>query len=150
MGDATSATATIDAAAADVLTVIADLGAYPQWANGVTKVVVDETGPDDLPAVATFTVRQRPITDTYSLEYTWDVDEHGLGTVSWTLRESTALKSMDGSYTLSRAADGTLVRYDLSVSLAVPLAGPLRRMAEKSIVTTALKDLAKRVGEVSA
>ena len=45
----------------------------------------------------------------------------------------------------SGTADLTEVTYSLSVDLTIPLIGPLRRKAERTIMDTALKELRKRV-----
>lgn len=144
MADSTSSTTVIDAAPDQVLAVIADLESYPQWAGGVKDVTVTEYT-EELPCAARFTVENGPIKDTYTLAYTWETTAQGTGTVSWTLVSSTALKALDGSYTLTASGEGTAVRYDLAVELAVPLPGILKRRAQKAIVTTALKDLAAQV-----
>lgn len=146
MADSTRSTIVIDAPAGDVIDVIADLEAYPEWANEIKTVTIDSVDGDDWPDQATFSVDAGPIKDTYTLDYTWDIDEDGLGVASWTLVEATMLKAMDGSYTLTETADGrTQVVYELAVDVKVPMLGMLKRKAEKVIVDTALKDLKKRV-----
>lgn len=146
MADSTRSTIVIDAPAGDVIDVIADLEAYPEWAKEIKTVTIDSVDGDDWPDQATFSVDAGPIKDTYTLDYTWDIDEDGLGVASWTLVEATMLKAMDGSYTLTETADGrTQVVYELAVDVKVPMLGMLKRKAEKVIVDTALKDLKKRV-----
>jgi hypothetical protein len=54
-------------------------------------------------------------------------------------------KAQDGSYTLRPQGDSTEVTYRLSVQLAIPMIGLLRRKAEKVIMDTALKELKRRV-----
>jgi hypothetical protein len=85
------------------------------------------------------------IKDTYTLAYSWDVAEDGTGVVSWQLVKSSILKSLDGVYRLTGAAETTNVTYELSVDLSIPVIGMLRRKAEKTIIDTALKGLKKRV-----
>jgi hypothetical protein len=79
--------------------------------------------------------------DTYELEYTWSGDE----SVSWTLVAGEMQKSQEGQYTLTPDGDGTTVTYELTVDLAIPMLGMLKRKAEKVIMDTALKELKKRV-----
>ena len=77
--------------------------------------------------------------------YTWEVDEDGLGAVSWTLVEATILKAMDGTYTLEQVGEGqTHVIYDLTVDINIPMLGMIKRKAAKVITDTALKELKKR------
>lgn len=146
MADSTRSSTVIDAPPGEVLDVIADLEAYPQWAKEIKNVEILTEDGDGWPDQATFTLDAGAIKDTYTLDYTWDVDEEGLGVASWTLVEATVLKAMDGSYTLSQAkGGGTEVVYELTVDVRIPMLGMLKRKAEKVIVDTALRDLKKRV-----
>jgi len=145
MAESTMSSTMVSAPAADVLGVIQDLPAYPEWANGVKSVevlVVDDSG---RPGQARFVVDNGPIKDTYVLDYTWDVEAGGTGTVAWTLVEAKVIKRLDGSYSLASVGGGTEVTYRLSVDVNLPMLGMLKRKAEKVIVDTALKELTKRV-----
>ena len=145
MAESTTSSTMVAAPAADVLGVIQDLPAYPEWANGVKSVevlVVDDSG---RPGQARFVVDNGPIKDTYVLDYTWDVEAGGTGTVAWTLVEAKVIKRLDGSYSLASVGGGTEVTYRLSVDVNLPMLGMLKRKAEKVIVDTALKELTKRV-----
>lgn len=145
MADSTRSSTVVDAAPGDVLDIIADLEAYPEWAKEITRVEILTEDGDGWPDTASFTLDAGPIKDTYVLDYTWDVDEDGQGVASWTLVEATMLKVMDGSYTLTGLEDGTTeVVYDLTVDVKVPMLGMLKRKAEKVIIDTALRDLKKR------
>lgn len=140
MPDQASSSITIDASPEAVLAVIRDLGTYPQWANGISKAVVDEAGTDG-PARATFTANQSGFADEYTLIYDWTASG-----VSWTLASSTKIqKSQAGSYALTAEGAGTKVLYLLSVSMTVPMIGMMKRRIEKMIIETALKGLKKRV-----
>lgn len=124
-----------------ILAVIADLGAYPEWSQGIKAVEVLETF-DGRPIHARFTLDAGIIRDVYELAYTW----HGLSSVSWTLVKADLLSAMDGSYELSVQDDGsTQVRYQLTVDLRMPMLGMLKRKAEQVIIDTALKGLKTRV-----
>ena len=54
-------------------------------------------------------------------------------------------KAQRGSYVLEPTGDATSVTYSLSVELAIPMIGMLRRKAEKIIIDQALRELKKRV-----
>ncbi|MEK4240588.1 SRPBCC family protein [Janibacter sp. FSL W8-0316] len=145
MADSTRSSTVVDASPGEVLDIIADLEAYPEWAKEIRQVEILTEDGDGWPDTASFSLDAGPIQDTYTLDYTWDVAEDGQGVASWTLVEATMLKAMDGSYTLSATADGgTEVIYELTVDLKVPMLGMLKRKAEKVIVDTALRDLKKR------
>ena len=144
MAEQTTSSISIDAPPADVMAVIADLEAYPEWTASVKQVeiltVYDDE--DERPAEARFVLDAGAIKDTYTLSYEWDGDAE----VRWTLAEGGLLKALDGSYRLVPVgASSTEVTYQLTVDVAIPLLGLMKRKAEKVIIDTALKELKKRV-----
>lgn len=145
MADSTRSSIVVDAPAGDVLDIIADLEAYPEWITEFSSVEILTEDGDGWPDQARFSLDAGPIKDTYTLKYVWDVDESGAGVASWNLVEASVLKMMDGAYTLTSTADGgTEVVYELTVDVKVPMLGMLKRKAEKVIVDSALRDLKKR------
>ncbi|MFZ0324786.1 MAG: SRPBCC family protein [Actinomycetes bacterium] len=144
MPERTTSRLTIAAPPAEVMAVIADLGAYPEWTGSVKSVeilsVYDDE--DERPAEATFVLDAGAVKDTYTLAYEWDDDTQ----VSWTLVQGEILTAMTGSYRLTDNHDGTTdVEYALELDIKIPMIGLLRRKAEKVITDTALKELDKRV-----
>lgn len=137
----TSSDIVISAAPAEILSVIADFAAYPEWATGVRVAdVKSESG--GMPEVVHFVLDAAPIRDEYDLRYAWN----GNRSVSWTLSEpGSMLKAMDGRYDLASVADGTRVTYQLAVSISIPMLGMLKRKAEKVVIDTALAGLKQRV-----
>ncbi len=145
MADRTESSVVVSAQPAEVLDVIADFEAYPEWTGAVRSAEViaeDENGWADQVA---FTLDAGAIKDSYVLAYTWDVTQKGTGVVSWTLVEGNVLKVMDGAYRLRAVTGGTEVTYELAVEVRMPMLGMLRRKAEKMIIDTALHELKKRV-----
>ena len=141
MADQTSSSLQIAALPKDVLQVIADVHAYPEWNGEIKNVEVLDTEPDGRPRQARFSISSSGMNDEYVLDYRWAADG-----VSWTLvAPSTLQKSQVGSYRLSPAGDATDVRYDLKIDSRIPMIGPMRRKIEKRIVDGALKELKKRV-----
>ena len=145
MADRTESSTVIDAPPQSVLDVIADFEAYPEWTGAVKRVEVLETLPDGRGSRVKFNLDAGAIRDTYVLDYTWDFDAKGVGSLSWTLVESTVLRALDGVYRLVPAGTGTTVHYSLAVDLRIPMLGMLRRKAEKTIIDTALTELKKHV-----
>jgi ribosome-associated toxin RatA of RatAB toxin-antitoxin module len=142
MADQTTASITVDAAPADVMAVIADFEAYPQWSEAVKEVSVLEIGADERPVQVWFRIDSGPLKDAYVLAYDWQADE----SVSWRLVESKLLKALDGSYQLIDRGDGTTeVTYRLVADVNLPMLGMFKRKAEKVIIDTALNELKKRV-----
>jgi ribosome-associated toxin RatA of RatAB toxin-antitoxin module len=146
MADATTSTIRIAAPPEQVMEVIADFAAYPTWAEQINEVEILTEGKDRAERVR-FTMDAGPIKDSYTLDYTWAPD--GMS-VRWTLVKGQIQRAQDGSYVLEKVADGTSVTYALSVDLAIPIIGMLRRKAEKVIIDTALKGLKRRVEALDA
>ena len=141
MAEQTTSSIVIDATPAQVMAVIADFEAYPEWAQGMKRVEVLEEGPEGRAREVHFELEAAPIKDSYTLGYDW----HGDSAVRWNLVEGKMLKAMQGAYELRPSGSGTDVTYRLAVDLSIPMIGMLRRKAEKVIIDTALKGLKKRV-----
>ncbi len=144
MADSTASSTDIAAPPAQVLDVIADFAAYPQWAGQVRSATVLAEDEDGWAQQVEFVLDAGVIKDTYTLGYDWQVDEDGTGAVTWHLVKSTMLKALDGSYVLEATEGGTHVTYELTVDVTIPVIGMLRRKAEKMIIDSALKGLKKR------
>jgi ribosome-associated toxin RatA of RatAB toxin-antitoxin module len=126
---------------ATVMAVIADFGAYPQWAGPVKRTEVLEPGEDGRARKVKIDVELMGLSDSYVNSYVWDGDSK----VSWTMLEGRSQKSQVGSYTLEPNGNATKVTYDLTVELAIPVPGLIRRRIQGKVVDAALKDLKKRV-----
>ncbi|GII01961.1 SRPBCC family protein [Planobispora takensis] len=142
MADRTTSSITIGAGRSTVMTVIADFAAYPEWAGQVKSAQVLSNGEDGRPDRVRFVLDAGPISDEYTLAYTW----HGDESVDWVIAEAGKMVSgLTGSYRLAETGAGTEVTYELAVDLKVPMIGMIKRKAEKVIIDTALKGLKKRV-----
>jgi hypothetical protein len=141
MADRTTSSISIAATGPDVMAVIADFAAYPQWAAAVRSAEVIRRDADGRPSLVRFSLDAGMIKDSYGLSYEWD--DSG---VRWDLAEpGSVISAMTGGYSMADGARGTEVTYELSVDLRVPLLGMLKRKAEKVIIETALKGLKARV-----
>ncbi len=141
MADQSTQSIVIEAPAADVMAVIADFPAYPQWVSAAKQVEVLDEGPDGRARRVHFVLDAGAVKDDYVLDYTWDGDR----AVSWTLVSGQMQKRQDGSYTLVQTGDRTEVTYSITIDLSIPMLGMIKRKAEKVILDTALKELKKRV-----
>lgn len=147
MADKTSSTITIAAGRPTVMGVIADFGAYPDWATGVRSADVLEEGPGGLARRVRFGLDAGVIRDSYVLAYDWDGD----AAVRWQLAEAGSMVTeMSGAYLLAEDGTGTKVSYELSVGTRLPMIGMLKRRAEKTIIETALKGLKSRAESAQA
>lgn len=142
MAEKTSQTIYIEADPGTVMKVIADIDSYPQWISEYRDAEVQEKDADGNPKVARLVLDAAVLKDTMVMSYQWPADGQS---VSWTLVSSTLLRALEGSYRLAPKGSGTEVTYELSVDLAVPMIGLLKRKAERRLTETALKDLKKRV-----
>jgi ribosome-associated toxin RatA of RatAB toxin-antitoxin module len=141
MAEQSTQSIVIDAPASDVMAVIADFPAYPQWVGAAKKVEVLEAGDDGRARQVHFVIDAGVIKDDYVLDYTWDGDRK----VSWTLVKGQMMKRQEGSYTLAENDGSTEVTYSIAIDLSIPMLGMIKRKAEKVIIDRALAGLKKRV-----
>jgi carbon monoxide dehydrogenase subunit G len=141
MADQSTQSITVAAQPADVMAVIADFPSYPAWADGIRSCEVLSTYDDGRAQQVHFVIDAGVIKDDYVLEYAWSGDDR----VDWHLVRGQLQRAQHGSYALRPAGGGTEVVYSLTVDLAVPMLGMLKRKAERTIMDTALKRLKARV-----
>jgi hypothetical protein len=132
----------IAAQPAEVLAVIGDFPAYPDWAESVLVCEVLSRHGDGSADHVRFVIDAGMIRDDYVLAYTWD--PNGLR-VDWSLVSSQVQRSQEGSYALVPQGRTTEVTYTLSVDVTVPLIAVFKRRAEQAIMDIALKSLKGRV-----
>ena len=132
----------VDATPAEVMAVVADFDAYPDWVANLEQVQILARDRRGRGTRVAFRLRTPLGEQTYTLAYGYQPRDAG---VSWTYVEGT-LEDLAGSYTLEAAADGTTrVTYRLQVALGTPLPGLVKRQAARQIVRSALGDLKRRV-----
>ncbi len=141
MAEQSTQSITVHADPAQIMSVIADFPAYPQWAASIKSAEVLEEGPDGRAARVHFAIDAGILKDQYELAYVWTGDQR----VEWNLVKGQMQKMQHGSYTLTPAGSDTEVTYSLTVDLAIPMLGMLKRKAERVVMDTALKELKKRV-----
>src|SRR5687768_1776152 len=111
MADVASSTITIAAPPEQVLAVIADLEAYPEWTTAIKSAEIVDSDADGRPRQAKFVMDAGVLKDEYVLEYDWNPSG-----VSWHLVGKSAVqRSQVGSYALAPQGAGTEVTYQLAV-----------------------------------
>ena len=125
--------------------VAADFEEYPSWASDVKVVTVVARDADGRGSRVEYCASALGRSIRYVLDYDWS---DAPASFSWTLVEGDMVRAIDGRYGFTAHADGTLVTYDLTIDLAVPLPGLIKRRAAGMISNAALQDL-KRVAEGS-
>jgi hypothetical protein len=136
-----SATVDIMATPAEILAVIADVPAYPQWSAVHKWTSVESRFPDGRPMRASMGVSAVGLTDTLVLDYEWTA--HG---VSWSLVKPTVQqKDQRGSYSITDGFGVSHVHCELRIDTAIPLPGLLIRQVMKKAVTAGTDGLKRRV-----
>ena len=144
MAEQTEGSNEIDAMPADVMAVLGDFEAYPDWA-GIKKAEIKKKDSKGRASEVYMEVSQMGMQAKYTLAYKYKPKDAGL---SWTTKEASGVKDITGEYDLEGDGDRTKVTYRMSVELATPLPGFVKRQIEKMIVNTALGGLKKRVESV--
>ena len=133
----------IEASPEEILDVIADFEAMPEWSEPHQSAEILETGDDGRPSKVRMKVRTAGITDEQVVAYSWSGNE-----VTWTLVSSGQQKSQDGKYTLVPQGDGTLVKMQITIDPNVPVPAFILKRAIKGTIDSATNELRKRVLKV--
>jgi ribosome-associated toxin RatA of RatAB toxin-antitoxin module len=142
MAEHAEGTTEVFATPSEVMAVVADFEAYPDWVGSLEEVEVLARDRRGRGTRVAFRLRTPMGDQAYTLAYRYQPKDAG---VTWTYVEGT-LDDLAGSYELDRSDDGTTkVTYRLEVALGVPLPGLVKRQAAKQIVRSALADLKRRV-----
>ena len=145
MIDELKVTRVIQAEPAACHELIADVEGYPAWARDLKHVNVETRDDQGRATRVTFRVAAMGRSATYTLAY-----DHSAApaAISWALVEGDIVRRLDGHYGFDPVADepgSTEVTYSLSVELAIPLPGFVKRRAEGRIMHAALDDLQARL-----
>ncbi len=142
MAEHAEGTTEVFATPAEVMAVVADFEAYPEWVGNLEEVEVLARDRRGRGTEVAFRLRTPAGEQAYTLAYRYQPRDAG---VSWTYVGGT-LEDLAGAYTLEPGGDGaTRVTYRLEVALGMPLPGLVKRQAARQIVRSALGDLKRRV-----
>jgi carbon monoxide dehydrogenase subunit G len=134
----------VHASAAEVMEVITDFEAYPQWAE-VEEAAVLERGEWGRGTEVAFRVNVPVLGRAqYTLSYVYAPGDAGM---SWTTREARgAVRDIRGEYLLDEVDDETTrVTYRLAVDLGVLVPGFIRTQGSERVIENALERLRRRV-----
>ena len=134
----------IEAPAAEIMDVLTDFEAYPEWAD-VKSANVLERGAGGVGTKVAFEV-EVPVLGkaSYTLAYRYAPADGGLSWVSTEARG--AVSNITGEYLLIESEEReTQVVYRLAVDLGVLLPGFVRTQGEKRVIENALEGLKRRV-----
>lgn len=143
MSEQTEGQVVIGATAAEIMDVLTDFEAYPEWAD-VKSARILERGDGGLGTKVAFEV-DVPVLGkaSYTLAYRYAPGDGGMSWVSTEARG--AVSNIAGEYLLTEIDDETKVIYRLSVDLGVLLPGFVRTQGEKRVIHNALEGLKSRV-----
>jgi ribosome-associated toxin RatA of RatAB toxin-antitoxin module len=142
MAEHAEGTTEVFATPSEVMAVVADFEAYPDWVANLEEVEVLARDRRGRGTRVAFRLRTPMGDQAYTLAYRYQPKDAGM---TWTYVEGT-LDDLAGSYELEPTGDGTTrVTYRLEVALGVPLPGLVKRQAARQIVRSALADLKRRV-----
>lgn len=141
MTETVSSQIDVDAPADEILEVLLDFEAYPEWAKGITEASVLTRDDDGRPLTVEFHVSPGPLPKMrYVLRYEYSPDG-----ISWDYVEGD-MRDVRGSYELETADDTTSVTYHLAIDPGkIPLPGFVKARAAREITRVALDELKRRV-----
>lgn len=132
----------IRASPAHCYQVLTDFERYPEWAEDIKAVNVDERDEEGRASRVTFRAAAFGRSTSYTLRYDYSGAPSRL---SWEQVDGDATRRLDGSYDIGPGEGGSAdVTYHLVVDLKVPLPVFVKRRAEGRITHTALKELRER------
>lgn len=143
MAEQTEGSILVEASPSEVMDVLTDYEAYPEWADVKTARVV-ERGEGGLATKVAFEV-DVPVLGRaeYTLAYRYAPADAGMSWVSTEARGS--VTNITGEYLLDEVDGQTAVTYRLAVELGVLLPGFVRTQGAKRVIENALEGLKRRV-----
>ena len=142
MSDYSVGSISIDASAAEIFSILADLEAYPTWSASIKAVEVSERDSEGAPTRVTFKVEAGVLKDRVDLDYDWSKKPTE---ISFTLEEANLLTEMSGSFALKAIdSDTTEVSYKLKVDLSMPVPDIMRKKQEQATIDQELAKLKSR------
>jgi uncharacterized membrane protein len=142
MADTASERIRVEAPANRCFDVAVDFESYPEWARDVKAVQVLERDEAGRGLRVEYRAAALGKSIRYVLAYDYAMAPESF---SWRFEEGDMLRRLDGSYRFEPDGDATRVHYELTVEVAVPLPGLLKRRAAGIIMGSALKELKRQV-----
>ena len=147
MTDSASERIRVDAPADRCFDVAVDFESYPEWLRDVKEAKVLEYDDERRGLKVEYRAAALGKSVRYVLEYDYSEAPEAF---SWHFVEGDMLRRLDGTYRFEAdSPESTRVHYDLTVELAMPLPGLVKRRAAGLIMGSALKELKKQVEAVA-
>jgi ribosome-associated toxin RatA of RatAB toxin-antitoxin module len=128
-----------------------DVGSYPNWIESLSQVEIESTDANGNPERVRFEAVGIGRRSNYVLAYDLSQAPHVLG---WTLVTGDLARAIEGCYRFTDVTESgsdpmTNVDYELTIDLAVPLPGFVKRRAEDKIIEAALRRFKNEVERVT-
>ncbi len=144
MADNSKNSITIEASASDVYVVLADPANYPAWSTSIKSAKVLEADASGRATKIEMSIKAGQLKDRVVLEYDWS---SAPAAISFSLDDADMLTEMSGSYSFVGSGDETVVTYELTVALSMPVPAMMRHKAELDTINLALKELKAKMEE---
>ena len=142
MSNPTTSTVSISATADDVRAVLFDIANYPTWSTSFKSVTVLASDGEGRATQVKMSVDAGALKDKPTLNYDWSAYPDRL---EFSLEDADLLTEMSGSYSVKDNGDETVVTFELTVALSMPVPEMMRTKAEKSTIDLALKQLKEKL-----
>ena len=145
MSETTTVTTNVAASPERCYELAIDYERYPDWASDIKEARIRTRDDAGRGSEVEFRAAAMGRSTSYVLRYNYGSNPLR---ISWRLMEGDVMKRLDGEYEFAAVdgdPDACRVTYYLSVDLAVPIPGFVRRRAEGKILHTAIAELKSRV-----
>ena len=142
MSNPTSSTVSIAASADDVRAVLFDIANFPTWSTSFKSVTVLASNGDGRPTQVKLSVDAGALKDKPTLNFDWSAYPDR---VDYSLEDADLLTDMTGSYIVKDNGDETVVTFELTVALSMPVPEMMRTKAEKATIDLTLKQLKEKL-----
>ena len=143
MAEMSSNSISIDAPAAEVSKVLADIEGFPAWSSAIKSVEVHERDGANHATMVTVKIEAGVLKDKATLNYDYSKLP---SEISFSLEEADLMTEMSGGYTIKdNGDDTTTVTYSLNVQVSMPVPEMMRKKAESATIDAALGQLKKKL-----
>ncbi len=141
MSDISTGTISIEAPLARVQEILFDLASYPTWSTSIKSAEVQSTDGEGRATAVKLSIEAGVMKDRVILDYDWS---NAPSRLEFSLSDADLLTAMDGAYIISEEdEDTTVVKYELTVALSMPVPAMMRKKQERMTIDLALKELKK-------
>eukprot|EP00286_Rhodomonas_abbreviata_P021313 CAMPEP_0181310362 /NCGR_PEP_ID=MMETSP1101-20121128/12546_1 /TAXON_ID=46948 /ORGANISM="Rhodomonas abbreviata, Strain Caron Lab Isolate" /LENGTH=198 /DNA_ID=CAMNT_0023416987 /DNA_START=363 /DNA_END=959 /DNA_ORIENTATION=+ len=129
----------VDAAPEEVYQVASNFKEYPKWTKGIKSVNVVHDNHGTAPQIVKLDMSMYGMSHVNTMKYEFDSPKK----LSWVMTDG-GVKSLNGNYEFKPLPNGhTQVTFHLNIEPGIPIPHMVKKMATKSLVNSAVKELKK-------